>query len=56
MAAYNVEPRTRKANKNGNYWVVITPDNRIANNYYHAEESGAKHHCAILNAYFGEKS
>ena len=56
MAAYNVEPRNRKANKRGQWWVVITPEKRVANNHWHTTEKSADHHCGILNAYFGDKS
>ena len=54
MSFYKVK-RQKKANKPGKFWVVITPDNRIANGHYHSTEQEADRHCEALNAYFGGK-
>lgn len=53
MAAYNVEKRDKKGNKAGEWWVVVTPDRRIANHFFHPTRQGADRHCNLLNIYFG---
>lgn len=53
MAAYNVRYVGKKNGKPGNWWVVITPEDRIANNFYHPTEASAIRHSENLNAFFG---
>jgi hypothetical protein len=50
VTEYDVEPRTKKGNKNGKWWVVIC-NGHIANDHWHTTERSAQKHCENINTF-----